>query len=146
MQKALWRSWKDADPSSRSRQPKPATLEEYLGNRLFRDLPVPIEEPRTPKPTAVDPAWAEAVKAGAATNFDHGAVFVASDSAEFAAWIAAERRAGIPLLRGARRFPGIGHGRYFFSAKPPRESDFTANNNKTEKVTHGIQARQHAAG
>lgn len=141
MQKALWRAWKDADPSSRSRQPKPATLEEYLGNRLFRDLPVPIEEPALPKSAPVSSLWAETVKAAKRTQFDAGAVFVDYQSPDFADWIAAERRAGIALPLGPRRFPGIGNGRFFVSASPPRESDFAEQENKTGKVTDGIQAR-----
>lgn len=143
--KAAYAEWSSKDRKDRSRQPpKAATIKEYLGTRVFKLTGMPKEPPAPPKP--ISAAWVNAIKSASRSQFDEGAFFAAHDSEQFAAWIAAERRAGINPV-GARDFqkrdvsqddPALRHGdpppmhpiiwrgrgRFFVSEWPPREEDF----------------------
>lgn len=137
--KAQFADWQTKDRKDRSRQaPKVATIKEYLGTKIFKLVGMPKAPPAAPKP--ISAAWIAAVKGGRRSQFDEGTFFAAHDSDQFAAWIAAERRAGV-IPTGAQQFrrrdPNdenkiiwSGRGRFFVSELPPLESDFTDQRNE----------------
>lgn len=136
-QKALFRAWQEADPSSRSRKPTPATLEEYLGNRVFRDLPAPVEDPGLPKMAKASPAWCEAVARSKRSQFDADRVFVQHGTEAFAAWVRAVRRAGAGVVsfrdyrfESAEEGSFTRRGAFFASEWPPAEADFEEHQNE----------------
>jgi hypothetical protein len=125
--KAEWAAWNGEARAMRSRQaPKPATVKEYLGTKLFKLLGMPSEPVTVEKPKPVSTAWIAAVSGSKRSQFDRGAVFVNYPSPTFNDWIAAFQRAGLGMLgyRGVTIGGERKQGAWFATEHPPREEEF----------------------